>query len=46
MDVHCFRAEGDVARLEQIEEMALGREDRPVTRSDGSADTLCLAGFP
>src|SRR5665647_1161936 len=35
----------NVARLEQIEEMALGREDRPITQADGSADILCLAGF-
>ena len=35
----------NVSRLEQIEKMALGREDRPVTQANGSTDILCLAGF-
>ena len=35
----------DILRLEQIEQMALGREDVPVTRTDGGADVFRLAGF-
>lgn len=36
----------NVARLEQIEEMALGREDRPITRSNSGTDPLPGWLFP
>src|ERR1700722_11439755 len=31
--------------IEQVEQMALGREDFSVTRTDGDADVFGLAGF-
>jgi hypothetical protein len=35
----------NVLRLEEIEQMALGRENFSVTRTDGGADVFGLAGF-
>src|SRR5580704_13259849 len=35
----------NILRLEQVEQMALGREDVSVSRTDGSADVFRLAGF-
>ena len=33
------------ASIEQVEQMALGREDVSVTRTDGGTDVFGLAGF-
>src|SRR6202051_5299132 len=35
----------NILRLEQVEQMALGREDVSVSRTDGDADVFGLAGF-
>jgi hypothetical protein len=35
----------NILRLEQVEQMALGREDFSVTTTDGAAHVLGLAGF-
>src|SRR5260370_17097644 len=35
----------NVLRFQQVEQMALGREDVSVARTNGSADVLRLAGF-
>ena len=35
----------DIFRFEQVEQMALGREDVSVARTDGGADVFRLAGF-
>ena len=35
----------DILRFEQVEQMALGRENVSVARTDGGTDVFCLAGF-
>ena len=35
----------NILGFEQIEQVALGREDVSVARTDGGADVFCLAGF-
>jgi hypothetical protein len=40
-----FPSRNDILRLDQVERMALGREDISVARADGSADVFDLAGL-
>lgn len=35
----------NVLRFEEVEQMAFGREDISIARTNGGADVFCLAGF-